>query len=208
MRGQGDSLTDLVEICSLFLQPLTILVPLKPCWIRLSHSNRFVQDHLQTELGNISPHSAAFSSPCVLHCVMQMNTCPYLCTLRKFSKSFRVCFSRLSSPSSQDIWISSSILVIDNTVLLVKPALQRPLWAVRSRVCGSVIISLSGMQIQLQRRGEELSHFQRATQRNAEGAGLFLKAWCCTNGSSRKAGWVRREQARQREFLKAFYSSV
>lgn len=56
LRGQGDSLADQVEICSLSLQPLTILVPLKPRRIQLSHSNRFVQDHLQTELGNISPH--------------------------------------------------------------------------------------------------------------------------------------------------------
>lgn len=31
--------------------------PLKPCLIRLIHSNQFVQDHLQNELGNIQPHS-------------------------------------------------------------------------------------------------------------------------------------------------------
>lgn len=45
--------------------------PLKPCWIRLSRNNRFVQDHLQNEVGNIFPHSpnprSAQAAVCPFH---------------------------------------------------------------------------------------------------------------------------------------------
>ena len=56
--SQEDSLVDQVEICSLYLIPLAILgVCRKPCWIRLSRGNQFVQKYLQNELGNIVSRS-------------------------------------------------------------------------------------------------------------------------------------------------------
>ena len=120
--------------------------PQMPSWIKPSHNNHLVQDHLQKQLGNLIPYAAVthsvqacpssscgtihgaegFVSTSVMN-VMTEHTFTSALTGSLTPVGCIVspdCFPYPLNPH-KDVWITALILVINGRVLLFRPALQQ-----------------------------------------------------------------------------------